>query len=306
VHPALILPSLRSNFGLFFDFEIRPARVCEQHDPLAKRVGVALAAKLVRGALLSRIEFYVILTTMSNGGVSGGKLILDIETVGVDFESLDHATKDGLTRWIRKESDGEEEYRVALEELKDGLGFSPLTGEIVVVGVLDYHKNEGVVYFQAPGERYKEFSEEGITFKQLEEKEMLQKFWDGARKYDYFVTFSGRSFDIPFLMIRSAAHGIRPSKDLMRGRYVYQQTPNAIHIDLQDQLSFYGALRRKGSLHLWTRAFSIESPKAQGITGDDVGRLFKEKKFLDIAKYNVGDLRATRTLYEKWQNYLNF
>ncbi len=234
------------------------------------------------------------------------KLVIDIETVGEDFNALDHATQESLTRWIKKESENEEEYKVALEELKNGLGFSPLTGEIVAIGVLDYHKNEGVVYYQAPGEKNKEFSENGITFKQFGEKEMLRKFWDGAEKYQCFITFNGRGFDVPFLMVRSAIHGIRPTKDLMRGRYVYQHNPDAIHIDLQDQLTFYGATRRKGSLHLWSRAFGIESPKASGITGDDVGRLFKEKKFLDIAKYNVGDLRATKALYEKWESYLNF
>jgi len=234
------------------------------------------------------------------------KLIIDIETVGENFDSLDLSTQENLTRWIKKDSADEKDYKTALEDLKNGLGFSPLTGEIIVIGVLDFYKNEGVVYFQAPGEKHKDFTEEGITFKQFGEKEMLQKFWDGARQYQHFITFNGRGFDAPFLMVRSAIHGVRPTKDLMRGRYISQQNFDAIHIDLQEQLTFYGALRRKGGLHLWSRAFGIESPKAGGITGDDVGRLFKEKKFLDIARYNVGDLRATKALYEKWEQYLNF
>jgi len=234
------------------------------------------------------------------------KLIFDLETVGADFDSLDETTQESLTRWIKKESADEADYKTALEDLKSGLGFSPLTGKIVAIGVLDYHKNEGAVYFQAPGEKVVEFSEDGIRFKQMTEKEMLEKFWDLAQKYREFVTFNGRGFDAPFLMVRSAVHGIRPSKDLMRARYLYQHSPDAVHIDLQDQLSFYGALRRKGSLHLWSRLFGIPSPKAGGVTGDDVGRLFKEKKFIEIAKYNVGDLRATRDLYDKWQNYMSF
>ncbi len=234
------------------------------------------------------------------------KLILDIETVGEDFDSLDRATQENLTRWIKKESDSPEDYETALADLKDGLGFSPLTGQIVAIGVLDYHTNEGAVYYQAPGEKHEEIKESGITFKQMSEKMMLEKFWEGARHYEYFITFNGRGFDIPFLMIRSAVHGIRPSKDLMRGRYLYQNSPDAVHIDLYDQLSFYGSVRRKGSLHLWSRAFGIESPKASGVTGDDVGRLFAEKKFLDIAKYNVGDLCATKALYEKWETFLSF
>ena len=236
--------------------------------------------------------------------MSTKKLIFDIETIGDDFDSLDETTKESLTRWIEKESSSEAEYEEALQELKSGLGFSPLTGKIVVIGVLDCEKNQGVIYFQAPDETIDEFSEGGIMFKQMDEKEMLEKFWQGAKEYDEFIGFNSRGFDVPFMMVRSAIHGIKPTKNLMEGRYLYQQR-DARHIDLQDQLTFYGAVRKKGNLHLWSRAFGIKSPKEEGITGDDVGKLFKEKKFLEIAKYNAGDLKATKELYEKWEKYIN-
>jgi hypothetical protein len=84
------------------------------------------------------------------------KLIFDIETIGEDFETLDHATQDNLTRWIRRDSEDEDEYKRALEDLKQGLGFSPLTGEIVAIGMLDGDRNEGAVYYQAPGEKHPE------------------------------------------------------------------------------------------------------------------------------------------------------
>ena len=236
--------------------------------------------------------------------MSTKKLVFDIETVGADFDSFDKITQESLTRWIEKESSSETEYEKALNELKNGLGFSPLTGEIVVIGVLDCGKNQGVIYFQAPGNDIKEFSENEIIFKQATEKEMLEKFWQGAKEYDEFIGFNSRGFDAPFLMARSAIHGIKPTRDLMEGRYLYQQR-DAKHIDLQDQLTFYGAVKKRGGLHLWSRAFGIKSPKEEGITGDDVGKLFKEKKFLEIARYNAGDLRATKELYEKWNAYLN-
>lgn len=234
------------------------------------------------------------------------KLIFDIETVGEDFDKLDKTTQEVLTKWIKKESANETEYKEALKDLKQGLGFSPLTGEIVAIGVLDYEKDKGAVYFQAPESKLKETEENGIKFKPMTEKEMLQNFWNGAKNYQEFVSFNGRGFDVPFLMVRSAIHNIRPSKDLMHGRYLYQQLNDAKHIDLLDQLTFYGSVRKKGGLHLWARAFGIESPKAQGVTGDDVGKLFKEKKFLEIAKYNVGDLIATKKLFEYWEKYFKF
>lgn len=231
------------------------------------------------------------------------KLIIDIETIGEDYESLDETTKGVLTRWLEKESSSDDDYAVALEEMKSGLGFSPLTGEIVAIGVLDYDTNQGAVYFQSAGEDVAEFSEDGFKFKSMTEEEMLRRFWEIAVRYDEFVTFNGRTFDAPFLVIRSAVHQIEPTKNLMSNRYLNSQKYDSAHIDLLDQFTFYGAMRRKGNLHLWCRAFGIESPKAGGVTGDDVGELFRAKKFLDIARYNVGDLRATRELYDRWSKY---
>ena len=236
--------------------------------------------------------------------MSTPKLIFDIETIGVNFDSLDKTTQDVLTRWIKKESDSEEDYEESLKDLKAGLGFSPLTGEIVVIGTLDYEKGQGGIYFQAPGKNIEEFTEEGIKFKQMTEKEMLEYFWQIANKYGEFISFNGRGFDGPFLMIRSAVHGITPTKNLSESRYLYQQR-NCIHIDLIDQLSFYGNMRKRGGLHLWSNLFGIESPKAEGVSGDDVWELFKAEKFIEIARYNSRDLKATKELYEKWQKYLN-
>ncbi|MEK7554456.1 MAG: ribonuclease H-like domain-containing protein [Patescibacteria group bacterium] len=234
------------------------------------------------------------------------KLVFDIETIGEDFSTLDKTTQDSLTRWIEKEAGDKQEYGLLLDDLKNELGFSPLTGSIVAIGVLDVDAGKGGVYYQSPDKKAERFEEDGVTYEAMDEKGITRKFWDIAEQYQVFITFNGRSFDVPFLLVRSAIHGIRATKDLMKGRYLYQQHADAIHIDLLDQLSFYGAMRRKGNLHLWTRAFGIQSPKAGGITGDDVSLLFKKKKYIDIARYNARDLEATKELYKKWEDYLNF
>lgn len=232
-------------------------------------------------------------------------LIFDIETVGEDYNSLDKITQEMLTRWIKQESRGEEDFERALDGVKEGLGFSPLTGQIVALGVLDPDKNKGAVYYQDLDGNKTETESLGITFKPRTEKEMLQQFWNGVSHYDEFVSFNGRAFDVPYLMVRSAVHKIKPTRNLMANRYLNYQRDSARHIDLLDQLSFYGALRRKGSLHLWCRAFGIKSPKAEGVTGHDVATLFKSGKFLEIAQYNVGDLVATKELYEIWKEFIN-
>jgi hypothetical protein len=234
------------------------------------------------------------------------KLVFDIETRGFNFDDLDKNTQENLTRWIKKESQNEDDYNKALDDLKDGLGFSPLTGEIVAIGVLDFDKNQGVVYYQAPGEKFEEYKKGNYSFKQVTEKQMLEMFWNGAREYREFVSFNGRAFDVPFILARSAKYKIRPTKDLMSNRYLSSQKFEAKHIDLQDQLSFYGAVRRKGSLHLWCNLFEITSPKVGGVTGDEVQKLFEEKEYKKIAEYNSGDLTATRELYIYWKEYFDF
>lgn len=232
-------------------------------------------------------------------------LIFDIETASENFDELDEATQESLTRWIKRESKSEAEYKIALEDLKNGLGFSPLTGRIVAIGILDSDKDQGVVYYDPGKGEAEELVEKNCKLKPMSEKEMLQNFWQGAKSYNEFVSFNGRSFDVPFLMVRSAVYSIRPSKNLMEGRYLYQQR-SCKHIDLLDQLSFYGALQRKGSLHLWTRVFGIESPKVGEVSGEDVGRLYDEGKTIEVARYNVGDLIATKELYDRWQKYLSY
>ncbi|MFH1392177.1 MAG: ribonuclease H-like domain-containing protein [bacterium] len=230
------------------------------------------------------------------------KLIFDIETIGEAFDELDETTQGVLTRWIKKESKDDEEYQARLEDLKQGLGFSPLTGEIAAIGVLDYDKSQGAVLYQAPGEKNKDIEEEKTKFKQMTEKQMLENFWSGAKEYKELISFNGRAFDVPFLMIRSAIYKVKPSINLMPYRYAQ----NTNHIDLLDQLTFFGAMQKKGTLHLWCRAFGIKSPKIDGVSGDDVALLFKQKKYLDIAKYNSRDLEATKELYDYWQRYLRF
>jgi|SRR3989338_365291 len=220
-------------------------------------------------------------------------LIFDIETIGTDFEKLDEKSKEFVLKFA--ESSEKE------QEAKDGLSFSPLTGEIVAIGILNPDTDKGAVYFRDPSQKLEQTTIEDIQYTPLEsEKEVLKEFWQTAQLYDQFITFNGHSFDCPYLMIRSAALKIKPSKNLMINRYY-----NGPHIDILDRLTNFGAMRRRGSLHMWCQAFGIKSPKTDGITGDDVGQLFKDKRYLDIARYCAGDLWATKDLFNYWDKYIN-
>ena len=232
-------------------------------------------------------------------------LIFDIETAGLDFDQMDEVTQDSLTRWIKRQANEDgAKYNALLQDLKEGLGFSPLTAEIVALGVFDTERNKGVVYFQAPDVDEKDWQEGSFSFKPKTEAEMINAFWQGARKYNTFVSFNGRAFDVPFILLRGAKYRIKPTLNLMAHRYLNSQYSSTRHIDLLDQLSFYGAVRRRGNLHLFCQALGIKSPKTEGITGDDVQKLFIEKKYREIAEYNSWDLYATAELYERWREYV--
>jgi DNA polymerase elongation subunit (family B) len=220
------------------------------------------------------------------------RVILDVETVGKDFESLDRATQEYLLRYAETEDEK--------EEIKDRLSFYPLTAEIVTIGLLDPDLNKGFAFFQNTGDPLLPFEEENIRYETGTEAEILRKFWGIIQRYEKIVTFNGRSFDCPFLLIRSAIHKIKPTRELMPNRY------SEAHIDLFDQLTFFGASRRRFSLDMWCRAFGIKSPKESGITGYEVKDLFKTGKYIEIARYCVGDLWATKELFTCWENYIRF
>ncbi len=218
------------------------------------------------------------------------RVVLDIETSGADFDALDPAIQDYLLRWAETPEE--------IEKVKQSLSFYPQTAQIIALGMLNPDSNKGRVYFQSPAQKIQSFEENDIVFESASEHEILTAFWNTIKSYDKLITFNGRGFDCPFIITRSAVNRIKPSKELLPNRY------SDLHIDLLDQLSFYGASKRRFSLDIWCRTFNIKSPKSDGITGYDIKELFMSEKYADIARYCAGDLRATRDLLLVWENYI--
>lgn len=221
------------------------------------------------------------------------KIIFDIETVGQDLDAFDEATRNHFLKYAK--SPDEE------QEVRDSMGFYPLTAQVVAIAMLEADSDQAFVYYQVPGEQPARICEGGAEyFSASGEKQLLELFWGKIQKYDQFVTFNGRSFDCPFLMIRSGIHRIRASKNLMPDRYRSNS-----HIDLMEKLTFLGAFRRRFSLHMWCQAFGIKSPKAGGMTGLDVKDFFKSARHREIAEYCLGDVAATKELFLCWEKFIN-
>jgi 3'-5' exonuclease len=220
------------------------------------------------------------------------KIIVDIETIGVDFESFDEESQ----KYLLKLGKTDEEK----ESGKKKLGLYPLTGEVVAIGMLNPETMKGTVLFQDKKTGTEKLEEKGIIYEAGTEKEILEKFWEIVATYDQVITFNGRGFDAPYLMLRSAINKVRTTKNLLGYRYDHKE-----HCDLMEQLTFYGAVR-KYNLDFYAKAFSIKSSKVGGIDGSKVGEMYKKGKYMDIARYCFRDLVTTKELYEYWDKYLRF
>ncbi len=225
-------------------------------------------------------------------------LIFDIETTGKNWDDIPESTQYALTKWIGQLPISDAEKERLSEEAQEKLGLSPFTGEVISLAMYDLERKQGVVYFVAD-DSVLDYSDGGWKYKVRTEKEMLEDFWESARSYNVFVTFNGRSFDIPFLIHRSLILGVRPSIELSGQRYVNRQT-SPYHVDLLDEFSFYGAMQRRPSLQLLCNSYGITYTK-EGMGGEDVTEFFTKKKYRDIAEKNAADVVATTELFEKWK-----
>jgi predicted PolB exonuclease-like 3'-5' exonuclease len=200
-------------------------------------------------------------------------IVLDIETIGQSVEEIPERALDYLFRGLERDAPDPEELERRRGELFSRLGLDPTTGRIVCVGVLDS---------ETSFER---------TFSHTDEKELLESFWqwlEGARP-TLFVSFNGRRFDVPYLNIRSAIHGIEPAYPIPLGW--------SAHFDVRE--AFEGDdKRRRGSLDYFCAVFGVPSPKME-MDGSLVGQVYAEGRIEDIERYCLADCRATLALYRR-------
>ncbi len=224
------------------------------------------------------------------------KIIFDIETSSFPFDSLSESQQEYLLRYVEKEKDSATKAEKTDEAIRY-MSLYPFTAKVISIGIYDIDKEKSFVYYES--EKEEEWAGENQTqYKGLSEKEMLKSFWRIVDVVDTVVTFNGRNFDVPFLMIRSAMNKILPTRNLITNRY-----GTSLHIDLLDQLTFYGLIR-KFNLDFYCHAFGIESPKSKGISGMDVKVLYEAGRIKDIAIYCGEDIYATYQLYKIWDEYL--
>lgn len=251
------------------------------------------------------------------------RLLFDIETARiVEFENLADSQQEYILRGTKSEEE--------IEQAKKTINLYPFTAEVICIAVINVDERKAGVFYRTDKTNIWsiEYENDNVIIEGIEEnlvddwlknlclnkklvkaefypfvneEEILEKFWQIIELYDQFITFNGRSFDCPFLHLRSAIKKIIPSKNLITPRF---KGPDP-HCDLLDELTYSG-MTRKFNLDFYCQSLGIESPKSHGVSGYDMNKLYyEERRYEDIAKYCLGDVIATTELFHFWDDYLN-
>lgn len=240
-------------------------------------------------------------------------LVFDIETAPLPLDSFSESQQEYITRGA--ESDEEREKKLSF------MALSPMTAQVVCIGLqlmeLDENSNFKLINRKAfsvdkdlTGNSVQKESilSTGDKLVLATEYTVLEDFWKILKKYHpvHLISFNGRTFDAPFIMLRSAILSIRPFRNLMEGtKFNYP-----LHTDLIDELTFYipatnGATKRF-NFDFYTRCFGIKSPKSEGVDGSMVADYYNNGRISEISEYCLRDVSATWELYLKWKEFLSF
>lgn len=219
------------------------------------------------------------------------EIFLDIETVrDPDFES-NFESRLGKSDLLRIEELPEEEREAARNLIIDKAGLNPGTGKICCIGMVlrsDIDDTASPVELSSCSDN---------------EKEILEYFWGCMKqlKNDYIriVTFNGKDFDVPYILIRSAINGIIPTRVLPSNKWndSYRVYRGEFHFDLWEFLrGFYNKGKFGASMDFWLKSFGLSEKTEQGSA---VGEMFENKEYDRIAAYCLNDCKVTMELYDK-------
>lgn len=126
------------------------------------------------------------------------------------------------------------------------------------------------------------------------EAAVLREFWTAVRDTAHgvlpLVTFNGRAFDLPLLMVRSRLLGVTNAPELNVDRY---RSP---HPDLLALLTFHGALPAR-SLKWFAKRFGLDTSDA--FSGREIATLYEDGNWDAIRSHCDSDVTLTRQLAER-------
>jgi len=214
--------------------------------------------------------------------------IFDCETIP-DTELIEK------TFYLRGEPEAISLEAMGLQEQKSGTTFLPLP----------YHR---VVAISAVIANHFGVFEKVNSIGGESEEEMIANFLQFIdRKNPKLVSFNGRNFDIPMLMIRAMKYNLscpayfeKENQMLNKSKwdnYRYRYS-DRFHVDLMDHIGEFGAAR---GLNLDTLCAMMDLPGKYDVSGDQVMSLFYRNELEKIREYCESDVLNTYWLYLKYE-----
>jgi predicted PolB exonuclease-like 3'-5' exonuclease len=212
-------------------------------------------------------------------------LIFDIETVPLTglAEPLEREVARRTQRELDKSGLSTEEAESLVRSI------SPFLGQVLAIGMRLYNDASG----EAKDKVISEPDEEATLHA------FIETINHPASQDLRYVHFNGLNFDVPFIIIRAAIHGIsiRNSRFMNLRRFNYDP-----HVDLMQFLSRWG--REGVSLETACHAFGIPSPKEGEVKGNTVAEAFLRGDLEAVNDYVMRDVDATHQLFLKIRPYL--
>ncbi|MEZ6183800.1 MAG: ribonuclease H-like domain-containing protein [Planctomycetota bacterium] len=221
-----------------------------------------------------------------------GFLAFDIETYGA-WSALSPRMQDYLSVRDRHRGLDPQDSRAAPQTV----GLLPGLAQVIAVGL--WAPGLERVLFLDPGreaDAQEPLPDGGELHTFADEARLLGAFWtavaEARQRGARLVSFRGRGFDVPMLVVRSTVLGVAPTAEL--------GTPGSLapHCDLHEVLGFDQARRPGFSLDYWCEVYGVASPK-DGLSGDQVAAAYEAGRFAEIARYALADARATGQVFER-------
>lgn len=212
-------------------------------------------------------------------------LIFDIETI--PLTGLPEPLELEVARRTKREVERGELEPPEAESLVRSV--SPFFGRVLAIGMRLYDDKTG--------------DNKDKVISEATEKDTLQPFFETvnhpASQDLRYVHFNGLGFDVPFLIIRAAMHGIAISSYRFLNQRRFSYDP---HVDIMQFLSRWG--REGVSLDLACRSFDIPSPKEGEVKGETVAAAFERGELEAVREYVMRDVEATYQLFLRIKGYL--
>jgi len=203
-------------------------------------------------------------------------IVCDIETLAVDGIDIEPVSAPAN---YKDEAKIAAYVADAMAKQRDKAGLYPYTARVIALGWC-YEGDETAQVHIANGDAM--------------EREILAEFWGRVwdrrtNAVESLVTFNGRSFDLPVLMVRSRLLGV-PYPALNIDRY---RSP---HPDILKILTFDGALDYR-SLTWFAKRFGLNTDDA--FSGKEIAELHAVGNWDAIKKHCESDVLLTRQLGER-------